>query len=94
MSKELTTIILGNEYDDAIRDALRTVLVRIGAVGIGKSWGVGGSQEIETLRVQLDTDVVTIEAETFVGLTITGPKAVVDNLALQVKQQLILRRGP
>lgn len=88
MSKELATITLGDEYDEVTRDALRTVLVRNGAVGIDKSWGVGGSQEIETLIVRLGSDLITVEAETFVGLTIVGPKAVVEDVARQVRQQL------
>lgn len=88
MSKEIATIILGDEYDDTIRDALLAVLVRSGAVGIDKTWAVGGSQEIETMVIKLGGDVITIEAETFVGLTVTGPKAVVEAIALLVKQQL------
>ena len=88
MSKEIATIILGDEYDDTIRDALRTVLVRSGAVGIDKIWAVGGSQEIETLVIRLGSDLITIEAETFIGLTVTGPKAVVEDIALLVRQQL------
>jgi hypothetical protein len=88
MGKETATIILGDEYDDALRDALRAVLVRNGAVGIDKSWGVGGSQEIEALVIRLGSDLITIEAETFVGLTVAGPKAVVEDIALQVRQQL------
>lgn len=50
--------------------------------------GGGGSQEIETLQVLLGGDLLTVEAETFVGLTLTGPKSVVDGLAQQVRQQM------
>jgi hypothetical protein len=88
MGTEEATIFLGNEYDDALRDAIHTVLVRSAAVGIDKLWGVGGSQEIETLVVWLGIDSITIEAETFVGLTIAGPKAIVEDIARQVRQIL------
>lgn len=88
MVKETETIILGDEYDDALRGALHAVLVRNGAVGIDKFWGVAGSQEIENLVVRLGSDLITIEAETFVGLTVTGSKAVVEDIALQVRRQL------
>lgn len=88
MGKETATIILGDEYDNALRDALRAVLVRSGAVGIDKYWGIGGSQEIEALVIRVRGDLITIEAETFVGLSLTGPKAVVEDIALQVRQQL------
>ncbi|MCY1498256.1 hypothetical protein D9M68_322400 [compost metagenome] len=88
MSEETATIILGDEYDDALRDALLAVLVRNGAVGIDKSWGVGGSQEVEVLVISLGGDLITIEAETFVGLTVSGSKAIVEDIALQVRRQL------
>ena len=87
MDIEQTKIILGDEYDDDLRDALRVVLLNNGAVGLDKSWGVGGSQEIETLQVKLGNDLITIESETFVGLTIKGPKLVAENLAQQVHDQ-------
>jgi len=89
MGKETATIILGDEYDDALRDALCAVLVRSGAIDIDKSWGLGGSQEVESMVIRLGCDSITIEAETFVGLSITGPKALVEDIALRVRQQLM-----
>ena len=83
-----TKIVLGNEYDDALRDALRAVLIRNGAVGLDKSWAVFGSQEIENLQVQLGDDRLEIEAETFVGLSIYGRRMTVEKLASQVRKQL------
>lgn len=88
MSKETVIVILGDEYDDALRDVLRAVLVSNGAIGIDKSWGVGGSQETEALVIRLGSDLITIEAETFVGLSVAGPKAIVEDIALQVRRQL------
>jgi hypothetical protein len=88
VSKELETIVLGDEHDDALRDALRIVLVSCGAVGVDASWAVGGSQEVETIQIKLGSDLVTIESETFVGLTISGPKLVIDDIAKQVRRQL------
>jgi hypothetical protein len=80
--------VLGDEYDDALRDALRAVLERNGAVAIDKSWGLGGSQEVGRVQVLLGEDSITIESETFVGLTISGPQAVIDEIASQVRKQL------
>ena len=88
MSTEQTTINLGDEYDDVLRDALRMVLLKKKATGIGKSWGVGGSQEIEVLKVRLGDDLVTIESETYIGLTISGPKLIVERLAEAVRAEL------
>lgn len=88
MSIEQIKVILGDEYDDEIREILRVVLVNSGAVEIDKSWGVGGSQEIETMHIKLGDDVITIEAETFIGLSIAGPKLRIENLAEQVDNLL------
>jgi hypothetical protein len=82
-------IVLGDEYDDALRDALRAVLIRNGAVGLDKSWAVFGSQEIEDLQVQLGDERLEIEAETFVGLSIFGRQMTVEKIASQVRKQLI-----
>lgn len=88
MSTEQTTINLGDEYGDALRDALRAVLLKNKAIGVDKSWGVGGAQELEILKVKLGDDLVTIESETYIGLTISGPKLVVDRLAAEVRAEL------
>lgn len=84
----MKTVILGDEYDETLREALRTVLLRNGAISTDKSWGVGGSQEIETVKVKLGDDLITIESETFVGLTITGSSRIVESLAQEVREQL------
>lgn len=84
----MVKIILGDEFDEPLKEALRVVLARQGAVGLERSWGVGGSQEIETAQVRVGEDVLTVESETFVGLTLSGPKLVVDLLAQQVRQQM------
>jgi hypothetical protein len=85
MNNEQTTINLGDEYDDVLRDVLRSVLLENQATGIDKSWGIGGSQEIEILKVRLGDDLVTVEAETYIGLTISGPKLTVEKLAEEVR---------
>jgi len=90
MGTEQTTVILGDEYDDKLRAALRAVLKENNAVGLVPSWGVGGSQELETLRVRLGDDLIVIEAETFVGLSLTGRKVAVENLARKVRERLSL----
>jgi len=69
MRNQLETIVLGDEYDDGLRNAMRVVLVNGGAVGIDASWEVGGSQEIEKIQVRLGSDLITIESETFIALS-------------------------
>lgn len=90
MASKVVVLVLGDEYDNALREVLRAVLENSGAVEIDKSWGVGGSQEIERLVVALGDASISIEAETFVGITISGPKGVVEDIALQVKRRLLV----
>lgn len=79
------SILLGDEYDDTLKEVLRTVLVEMGAVRVAGEWGVGGSQELETLLVEVRGERVTVEAETFVGLSITGSEEVVGEIDRRVK---------
>ena len=82
------TVTLGPEYDTATREALRVVLKSLGASAGGRTWGVGGSQEIEEFQVSVLETIVTVESETYVGLTITGDADVVDKIATLVRQEL------
>jgi hypothetical protein len=86
------TAILGPEYDAVTRDALRSVLVDLGVSMQEVSWGVGGSQEIETVIVVLGGRKLTVEAETYVGLSITGDVDLVTAVAERVAERL--GRGP
>jgi hypothetical protein len=74
------TVLLGAEHDDAMRSALRDVLVRLGGKVLSGDWGVGGSQELETLQIQVGGDTVVVEAETFVGLSVRGPEDLVERI--------------
>ncbi|MBK5301684.1 MULTISPECIES: hypothetical protein [Gammaproteobacteria] len=92
ISTESISIRLGDEYDDVLRAALVSVLLSRGAVGAGSSWGVGGSQELDTARVKIGEEVITIESETYMGLTIEGPKLVVEALAKEISERLDVRK--
>jgi hypothetical protein len=88
MSTEITSVRLGDEYDNVLKAALVAVLTARGAVGAGRFWGVGGSQELDTARVKLGDAVITIESETYMGLTIEGPRSIVEVLAQEVSEHL------
>jgi hypothetical protein len=46
-------VVLGDEYDEKVRRALRDSLREFGAQAVDHWWGVGGSQEIEVLEVEI-----------------------------------------
>ena len=79
---------LGPEYDKRTRAALRAVLKELGAVSSESDWGVGGSQEIETVVFSVRGHKVTVEAETFIGLTVTGEESLVGEIAELVTKRL------
>jgi len=88
MSIEQVRIRLGDEFDDALRDAVRGVLTELGAELTGTSWGVGGSQEIETLEAVVDGERIVVETETYAGLTVSGGKRIVERIADKIRARL------
>lgn len=78
-------VVLGNEYDDKLRKRLLEVLRGMGAKSTDHWTGVGGSQELERLEVDLAGKTLIVEAETYIGLTITGDAALVDDVTRRVQ---------
>ena len=87
MSNLTKTICLGNEYDDRLREALVEVLRAMGAVALDGApfWGVGGSQVVEIERLEIDGRPLSIEAETYMGLSIVGEAELVEEVARRVR---------
>ena len=80
-------VILGEEFDDDLREVLKDVLRELGATALRKDWGVAGSQELETVEVSLRGRIVTIEAETYVGLSVSGHEDDVNEIAGLIAQR-------
>jgi hypothetical protein len=86
------TIVLGAEYDDGLRAALREVLVDLGGNALRRDWGVGGSQELERVETQIEGQRLLIEAETYMGLSITGSSELVQKVQRLVNARMVARR--
>jgi len=80
-------LVLGNEYDDALRQAVLDCLAAMGADIAARQFGFGGSQIIETMKVTLGKDLLLLEAETYVGLSVSGEARIVDRLASMVAER-------
>lgn len=80
------TVRLGAEYDDRLRSALLHVLRGLGATTRGNDYGVGGSQELERLDAEIHGRRIVVEAETYIGLSITGPADLVDRVHALVQE--------
>jgi hypothetical protein len=78
------TWVVGEEFDASLQRALGAALRELGYVLDDESWGVGGSQEL--LRWILDAPLgqLVVEAETYVGLSVSGPAAAVDAVRRQM----------
>lgn len=63
--------------DQRTRKRLVAALRKAGARRVGKWWGVGGSQEITTWIFEVAGGRLSVEAETYIGLTLVGDEAAV-----------------
>lgn len=80
------TIVLGDEYDEKLKSKLIENLRIIGATPVKSDWKLAGSQELMSLSVSLRGEVVVIESETYVGLSISGPDNLIDEIVLLVSK--------
>jgi hypothetical protein len=81
------TVILGPEYDQELRKRLSAVLATLGAKIDDRSWGVGGSQEVMEIDATVLDSTLHIEAETYIGLSISGVEELVDKVIALVNQE-------
>jgi hypothetical protein len=79
------TARLAPEYDLAATNALLQVLREMGAEEVSRNWSVAGSQEINTLRFSLKGKPLIVEAETYIGLSVTGTRETVDAITSRVR---------
>ena len=84
--------ILGDEYDEKLRASLDRVLKKLGARKRNSDWGVAGSQEILISKFIVDGKEITIESETFMGLTVEGDPELVDKVVLATKSEMEPKR--
>jgi hypothetical protein len=82
------TVNLGPEHDEALQQAVLSVLREIGAELDGSSWDIGGSQELVARRGTVNGGAISLEAETYIGLTVTGDEVVVEELAKRTNERL------
>jgi hypothetical protein len=84
----MATATLGAEYDIELRKTVTNVLKALGARAGATSWGVGGSQEVSRAEFSVGGAKLVLEAETYVGFTITGPDHMVEDIADRVRRKL------
>jgi hypothetical protein len=70
----------GPEHDAAVLARLKRALIELGYRPSKEWWGVGGSQEIAHWEFTGDLGQLTVESETYMGVTITGADTVLAQL--------------
>jgi len=80
------TVVLGDEYDDQLKERLIDELKSMGAIPLSSDWSLGGSQELATYSVRIGDDVLDIKSETYVGLSLRGADALVDRISARLKK--------
>ncbi|HDR9090103.1 hypothetical protein [Burkholderia vietnamiensis] len=88
MKSDIVKIVIGDEYDEALRKALSIAISEIGAEVVDKSGGVAGSQDLEVLVINVGGETMKIEAETFVGISVEGPELTVADFMKVVNKHL------
>ena len=82
-----TTVSLGSEFDIDLRRALRDVLEDMEAVGDEGWWRVGGIHDVSLAEIRVGSDLLTLEAESYVGLTMTGPEDLINRIMRRVAER-------
>ena len=73
---------------ERLRDTLMRVLENLGGCSRASSWHIGGSQEVETVEVEIADHMIVIESETFVGISISGNDEIVEKIRDLVERRL------
>jgi len=86
-NSDQSTVVLGAEYDNPLQEKLMDVLRKLGAKKLqGPNRYVVGSQDIQELDVTIDGRRLHVESETYVGLSISGPADLVEQVRRLVSQ--------
>jgi hypothetical protein len=84
----MATITLGAEHDRRVVRAARWALRKLGAKRKGWWWGLGGSQDVVHEEWDTKAGIVVVEAETYIGVTISGPDDFIAQAADLVSRKL------
>jgi hypothetical protein len=79
-------VVIGPEFDAELLGRLRRVVEAARGSISESSYGVGGSQEVITYEILLPSGMLVATAETYIGLSIRGPAALVEEVRLAVQQ--------
>lgn len=71
---------LGPEYDGALWQRLRGAIKYLGGYIESNEWGIAGSQEVIEYKVVFGSNIILVESETYIGITITGDAELINKI--------------
>jgi hypothetical protein len=80
--------VLGAEHDSELWNAVLEILRELGATKVEETWGLAGSQELQRLEVMLGNEMVVVEGETYIGLSITATPEIVNRVSTRLRDRL------
>ena len=81
----MSRLFLGDEFDDAVFQRLCKAVARLGGTIKGREWALGGSQEVTTFDIELPDGKLEAIAETYIGLSLCGPEALLARVARETQ---------
>ena len=79
--------VLGAEHDSQLWNAVLQILWDLGATKVEETWGLAGSQELQRLEVMLGNEMVVVEGETYMGLSITATPEIIDAISTRLRDR-------
>ena len=79
--------LVAPEYDEPAFKQLGDALRSLGYLQVTHQWGLGGSQEISEWTVRGPDGTLDLTAETYMGLQVCGPAALVHALQIAYRNQ-------
>lgn len=70
----------GDEYDDALIDRIRAALNGLGYKTVERLSSVTGANDYACAKFEGPRGSLTVESETYMGITVTGPVELVSEL--------------
>lgn len=89
LSTAIRTVNIGKEFDENLLHRLEVILKNMGGIQISEESSVVGSQDLWCKKIKINDQILEIESETYVGISITGPEQLVESVAEALRGSLI-----
>ena len=86
-----TSITIGNEYDKELILVLSKVLQDLNAIKIDENTGLAGSQDLYLFTFDINGDILTIEIETYIGISLIGSKDLIEEIKNRIDMETASR---